>query len=384
MRVLKKCVFALCLAAALLGGSLGAVFGACGPFTDVTDGFFCPFVLEIFYLGITTGTTPTTYDPAGTVTRLQMAAFLSRTVDTALKRGGPRAAVGKSWAPQNSSALALTTVPIGPTLMRSDGADVWVASFTGKISRVRAKDGKLLDTWTGSTNAYGVLIAMGRVLATGYTNPGSLYLLDPTKPAGGVTLAATVGAQPTGITFDGSRVWTANFAPGAVSIVTPSASIPWSATTVTTGFQDLAGALYDGSNVWVTDYAANTLLKLAATGAVLQTVTVGVAPNYPIFDGSNIWVPNTGNTLTVVRAASGAVLATLTGNGLDSPTAAAFDGQRVLITNNTGDSVSLWKAADLTPMGSLSTGPGTQPIGACADGINFWIGLNSGFAIARF
>ena len=384
MRTLKKCVFALCLAGALLAGALGSVLAACGPFTDVTDGFFCPFVLEIFYLGITTGTTPTTFDPAGTVTRLQMAAFLSRTVDSVLKRGGASAAVGKFWAPQDSSVLALTTVPIGPTLLRSDGADVWAASFSGKISRVRVKDGKLLDTWTGSTNAYGILIAMGRVLATGYTNPGSLYLIDPTKPAGAVTLAATVGAQPTGIAFDGSRVWTANFAPGAVSIVTPSPSVPWSATTVATGFQALAGALYDGSNVWVTDYAANTLLKLDGAGAVLQTVTVGVAPSYPIFDGSNIWVPNTGNAVTVVRAVSGAVLATLTGNGLDSPTAAAFDGQRVLITNNTGDSVSLWKAADLTPIGSLSTGFSTQPIGACADGINFWIGLNSGFAIARF
>jgi hypothetical protein len=378
-------VVALCLAAALSAGGLTAALGACGPFTDVTDGLFCPFVLEIFYLGITTGTTPTTYDPAGTVTRLQMAAFLSRTVDSVLKRGGPRAAIGKFWVPQDSSVLALTTVGIGPTLMRSDGADVWAATFSpGMISRVRAKDGRLLETWTGATSAYGILIAMGRVLATGYTNPGSLYLLDPTKPAGAVTLASTVGAHPTGIAFDGSRVWTANFAPGAVSIVTPSPSVPWPATTVSTGFQALAGALYDGNSVWVTDYFANTLLKLDGAGAVLQTVTVGVAPSYPIFDGSNIWVPNTGNTLTVVRAASGAVLATLTGNGLDSPTAAAFDGQRVLITNNTGDSVSLWKAADLTPIGFLSTGSSTQPVGACADGVNFWIGLNSGFAIARF
>src|SRR5215468_390942 len=86
-------IVVLCLVAALLGGAMSAILGLCGPFTDVTDGFFCPFVLEIFYLGITTGTTATTYDPAGTVTRLQMAAFLSRTVDNVLKRGGARAAV---------------------------------------------------------------------------------------------------------------------------------------------------------------------------------------------------------------------------------------------------------------------------------------------------
>src|SRR5262249_14463122 len=129
-RSLDARIVALCLAAAVLGGAMSAVLGLCGPFTDVTDAFFCPFVLEIFYLGITTGTTPTTFDPTGTVTRLQMAAFLSRTVDAALKRGGPQAPVGKFWRPQDSSALALTTVPIGPALLRSDGADVWVASFS--------------------------------------------------------------------------------------------------------------------------------------------------------------------------------------------------------------------------------------------------------------
>ena len=99
--LLKKSVPAACLTAALFAGGLSAALGTCGPFTDVPDGLFCDFVLEIFYLGITTGTSPTTYDPTGTVTRLQMAAFLSRTVDTVLKRGGPRAPVGKSWAPQD-------------------------------------------------------------------------------------------------------------------------------------------------------------------------------------------------------------------------------------------------------------------------------------------
>src|SRR5215475_14269087 len=68
----------------------------CGPFTDVSSADpFCPVVLEIFTLGITTGTTPTTYDPASNVTRVQMAVFLSRTVDGVLKRGSRRAALNQ-------------------------------------------------------------------------------------------------------------------------------------------------------------------------------------------------------------------------------------------------------------------------------------------------
>ncbi|HEV8118430.1 MAG TPA: S-layer homology domain-containing protein, partial [Thermoanaerobaculia bacterium] len=71
---------ALVLAASLLGGAAGRLLGVCGPFTDAAGDAFCSFVLEIFYLGITTGTTPTTFDPGSNVSRLQMAAFLSRTV----------------------------------------------------------------------------------------------------------------------------------------------------------------------------------------------------------------------------------------------------------------------------------------------------------------
>ncbi|HKA35605.1 MAG TPA: S-layer homology domain-containing protein [Thermoanaerobaculia bacterium] len=69
----------------MLLGVSSALLGACGPFTDVAADVFCPFVLEIFYLGITTGTTATTYDPSSNVSRLQMAAFLSRTVDGVLR-----------------------------------------------------------------------------------------------------------------------------------------------------------------------------------------------------------------------------------------------------------------------------------------------------------
>jgi hypothetical protein len=87
--------------------------------------------------------------------------------------------------------------------------------------------------------------------------------------------------------------------------------------------------------------------------------------------------------VTVVRAASGTVLQTLTGNGLVSPLSAGFDGERILVTNYTGGSVSLWKAADLTPLGSFSMG-GTNPYGVCSDGLRFWITLSGAGKLARF
>jgi hypothetical protein len=322
-----------------------------------------------------------------------MAAFITRTQDSALRRGSKRAALDQFWTttphyPSGSGGLGTTSVGVSPELVKSDGADLWVPNFaSATVSRVRGSDGKLLDTWTGATSAQGVLVTMGRVFVTGFTSPGGkLYMIDPTGVAGPVTemTGSGLGINPEGIAFDGRRIWTANQG-GSVSIVTPTMSTPWSVTNVSTGFGELIGILFDGSNIWVTDGAASTLLKLNSSGAIVQTVGVGSLPLFPVFDGTNIWVPNSSdNTLTVVRASTGAVVATLTGNGLNDPEVAAFDGQRILVTDFIGNSVSLWKAADLTPIGTFVTGASTNPFGACSDGVNFWITLGGTNQLARF
>ena len=368
-----------CLLSAFAVGAGGKLLAVCGPFTDFTDAAFCPFVLEIFYLGITTGTTPTTYDPAGNVTRLQMAAFLSRTVDGALKRGSRRAAMQRFWTTGSITALGSTTVGSNPVAVKSDGSDLWVAdSASATISRVSASDGRLLETWTGAGSPYGVAVAMGRVFAVGLTLPGNLYRIDPAQPPGAVTLVTSeLGNGPVSLAFDGSRFWTANFAsPPTLSIVTPGFGLPWATATVTAGGTAPTGVLFDGSNVWAS-VSSGKLWKLDSNAAILQTVTVGSNPKNPLFDGTNIWAPNfSANSVSVVRASTGVVLATLTGNGLESPLSGAFDGQRILI-NSIGAShnVSLWKAADLTPLGFLSLGPGEVPYGACGDGADFWIAV---------
>ncbi|HKA36677.1 MAG TPA: S-layer homology domain-containing protein [Thermoanaerobaculia bacterium] len=377
---------ALCAALAVFVGAAAALVGTCGPFTDVAADAFCQFVLEIFYLGITTGTTATTYDPASPVSRLQMAAFLSRSVDAALKRGSRRAALGSFAVPQNALSLGLTTVGAQPQFVACDGADVWVANFSfGTVSRVRASDGRLLETWTGATSAYGIVAAMGRILVAGQTIPGKLYQIDPSQPAGAVTVVASnLGGSSRSVAFDGARVWVAN-SQGSVSIITPGASIPWTATTITTGFTQPNGVIFDGANVWVTDTSPGRIFKLDSTGAILLTVTHGGNVTYPVFDGTNIWVPSgLGNFVTVIRPSTGAILDTLTANGLAAPLSASFDGERVLVINQINSTLSLWKAAGMTPLGTVSTGASTFPFGACSDGINFWIALTGPGQLARF
>jgi len=263
-----------------------------------------------------------------------------------------------------------------------------VSSALSTVSRVRASDGKLLETWTNASAATGVLCAMGKVFITGDPSggqsPGNLYQIDPAQPAGAVTTVSNqIGSLPVGIAYDGQRIWTANNVQ-SVSII---ALNPISVANVSTGFTFPFGIIYDGANIWVTDEAPGRLHKLDSNGVILLSVNVGSNPHTPAFDGTNIWVPNTNsNTISVVRrtTTSTTPLATLSGNGLNAPTSAAFDGERIIVTNFNGNSVSLWKAADLTPIGTFSTGANTHPFVACSDGLNFWITLNGQGKLARF
>jgi YVTN family beta-propeller protein len=364
------------------------------PYTDVsgvTDPF-CPGIMEAYVTGVSKGTSPTMFSPNNTVTRVQMTTFLQRSLDQGLTRASRRAALNQWWTPQTTAATqAIAFGASLPSACAADGESIWT-SAGNEVVEVQGSSGALLGTWTGATASAGILAAAGKIFVAGQTSPGKLYVIDPTQPPAAVTVAAsTLGDFSYGIAFDGTHIWTANQS-GSVSIITPQS--PYTVTTVSTGFSSLYGILYDGKNIWVTDFNANTLLKLDSAGAILQTVPVGTAPYWPVFDGANIWVPGysppgpPGNpyTVTVVQASTGNVVATLTGdaiNHLHCPRSASFDGERILVTNWSGDSVTVFKAADLSVIANVAT-PSQQPYGACSDGVNFWFTVNNPNSLVRF
>jgi len=384
------------IAAILAGGATRIVQDQCGPFTDVTPGF-CPFILEIYYFGVTVGTSPTTFSPDDPLTRGQGAVFVAKGVNQSLARSSRRAALGQWWltgASHWNLGLGLTRVGSTPGTPRSDGESVWVPNYDSTVSRVRASDGAVIGTWTGAEAGRSVLVAMGRVFISSDFTPtsGALFMIDPSQPPGPVTPVADLRPGPTALAFDGSRIWIACES-GAVEIVTPNGPPPWTVTELTTGFTQPLGILFDGRNIWVTDEAANTLLKLDSDGAILQTVEVGVLPAFPTFDGSNIWVPNVASgSVSIVRASDGSIVGTI--SPINRPEAAAFDGERVLITQQAPDTiipgqVSLFRASDLTFLTAWATVSPTPPDfntpgGVCSDGVNFWVTFSDTGEIARF
>jgi hypothetical protein len=262
--------------------------------------------------------------------------------------------------------------------------DVWVANQnSGSVMRVQTSDGKVVGTWTGIPLARSVLVAMGRVFVLSGGAPSQLYEIDPRTTSAAVPVA-TLGSFAAGIAFDGGRIWVANTG-GTLSIATPGN--PWTVASVP-GFSQPDAILFDGKHVWVTDVGAGTLLKLDAAGGVLETVNVGSAPARPAFDGTNIWVPRNVSPghLVIVRAATATILADLTDNVAGNPIAAAFDGERILLTHYYLGAVTLWNAADRAFLGQYTVGSGvfSGPFAACSDGIDFWVALGNDDKLARF
>src|SRR5262249_12958388 len=148
------------------------------------------------------------------------------------------------------------------------------------------------------------------------------------------TLVATGVGAAIDLEFDGTRIWSTSEA-GALFIVTPAATTPWPVTTV--GFPNMStfGLVFAGNNIWMADNHANGQIhRLDSNGAILQSVDVNDAPALPVYDGANIWVPRQGgSSVAIIRSTDGTILPSPAENGLVFPFAAAFDGERILVTN---------------------------------------------------
>jgi hypothetical protein len=385
-RILYKAITLLCAMAILVTMStqMRAATGSCAgadvnvPFEDIQGNpFFC-HIASAYFSGLTSGTSATTYSPTQTVPREQMAAFITRTLDQSLRRGSRRAALEQWWTPKDEQASnKLSSTLPGYGLMKSDGKDLWVLGGT-RVSRISPIDGKLKAAYSDNLNSVrGLVIARGRVYAAGGA-PGfySLYEVNPTIPPlfnNAVTIKTNqLGNEPMSLAFDGKQFWTAN-AGGSVSLIDPADN--FSVVTKPLGSQP-KGMLFDGKNIWVTDSGNGNLYKMDAFGFVIQTIPLGGELGYPTFDGTNIWVPGTSEgKVYVVRAANGALLSTLQFGIIHNFFAAAFDGERVAVTDTRGY-IHIWQATDLTYIGNIATEAASTPNGICSDGKRFWAGVN--------
>src|SRR5271169_1566469 len=135
------------------------------PYTDVSGvgAAFCPGIMEAYVTAVSKGTTPTTFSPIETVTRVQMTTFLQRSLDQGLTRASRRAALNQWWVPQDTNAMQLIALANAPGFCSGDGEYVWTSTANGDVVQVQASSGQALATWTGATQNKQLVVAVGKV-----------------------------------------------------------------------------------------------------------------------------------------------------------------------------------------------------------------------------
>ncbi len=121
----------------------------------------------------------------------------------------------------------------GAEALASDGTSLWVASqFQNTVTRVRASDGKTLET-------------------------------------------VSVGSQPVAVLADPSGIWVANLGDDTVTQLSPGDGSVLGTFPVGHGPGGLVSA---GNNIWVLNRNDSTVTKLSRDGATLATYRVGTRP----------------------------------------------------------------------------------------------------------
>ena len=189
------------------------------------------------------------------------------------------------------------------------------------------------------------------------------YTVTMITPTGAITTYSGIGRWPEDIAFDGTNMWTANPADNSVTKITPTGVMT---TYSGTGKVPLHIA-FDGTNMWTENWEDNSVTKITPTGTMTTYIGTGKGPNGIAFDGTNMWTANeSGNSVTKITP-SGA-MTTYGGTG-QAPIGIAFDGTNMWTANYLDNSVT-----KITPTGMMATysGTGKGPTGIAFDGTNMW------------
>ena len=204
-------------------------------FDDVPDGkFYSESVQWAFDNGVTTGTSATTFSPDDPVTRGQNVTFMYRhqkqVIDPLLDdiRTDVNTAQTTAAGAQTAASAAQTTAAGAQT-----AAETAQTTADANTAAVDTNAGELAGL--ASSRERAALLQWQDWQAT-----------------------VTVGDGPTGVAFDGTHIWAANFSDGTVSKIVAATGF---AATINVG--DLPyGVAFDGTHIWVTNIGDDTVSKI--------------------------------------------------------------------------------------------------------------------------
>jgi YVTN family beta-propeller protein len=181
-----------------------------------------------------------------------------------------------------------------------------------------------------------------------------------------------VGINPTGMAFDGLRMWVANYDSNTLQRydIESNAQIG-SAITLASGANP-SGVAFDGTNIWVVCENARAY-KYNTSGTLLATINLSGAAKGIVFDGDYMWVATAGGSgsLDRIRVSTSAV--TTFSTGIMGGASVAFDGRNVWVTNaSNGTSKIDGLSGALLFSSNTLIGP-SSTAGVAFDGRYIWI-----------
>ncbi|MFV9457129.1 Ig-like domain-containing protein [Rhodococcus sp. NM-2] len=173
-----------------------------------------------------------------------------------------------------------------------------------------------------------------------------------------VAQSTTVGSNPSGAVFAGTRTYVANQGSKSVSVLDAGNAVVGSVPVGTSPTGVAANPT--GTRVYVTNSGSGTVSVInTATNTVVATVKTGTTPSAVAVNpaGTRAYVTNSGSgTVSVINTATNTVVATVK-TGI-TPNAVAVNpaGTRAYVTNRSSNSVSVIDTATNTVVATVKTG----------------------------
>jgi len=324
--------------------------------------------LAVSSQGLVTFAAGQTFPGAGTITGITAGAGLAGGgTSGAITLGLTHACAGGQVLQWNGSAWACSTPASGTITGVTAGAGLSGGGSGGNVTLVNT--GVLaVAAGTGITSSGGNAATLS--LNTGYTDGRYLQL------AGG-TLSGALNLPANGLTTTNNQLVLAGGNVG-IGTATPGAPLEVAGTMKISG---AGNALTFPDGTVQTSVAAPSgsppvnplqvaLLQWFPAYQSAPAFSVGVEPSAMAFDGADIWVTNYGsNTVTEFAASTGKVIGTF--NVGTKPSGIAFDGGNLWVANSGSNNVTKLLAATGAVVGTYNVG--SDPYGVTFDGVNIWV-----------
>ncbi|HYB29899.1 MAG TPA: ABC transporter substrate-binding protein [Solirubrobacteraceae bacterium] len=190
----------------------------------------------------------------------------------------------------------------------SQGDTLWVAPFSGELTRLDGGTGAVMQQTDPNSAPAGIAIGAGAIWTTD-SEADTVTRVDPT----GLVAAYPVGHDPTGIAVGDGAVWVADMGDDAVVRVDPSTY----AVTNTIPVGDApSGVTFGAGSVWVANSGDGTVTRIdPGANRAVATIRVGGSPQAVIVAAGRVWV--TIDAPTIPPTASAAPGGTLKADAAD-------------------------------------------------------------------